>query len=68
LASSLRGRLTSFRSFLGRRLGLRCYNDQIQSITDNVDSTRSTTYVYDAWARLKSATNAQRTPEATTAR
>ena len=34
-------------------------NGQIQSITDNVDSTRSTTYVYDAWARLKSATNAQ---------
>ena len=24
-----------------------------------MDSTRSTTYVYDAWARLKSATNAQ---------
>jgi len=49
-------------------LGLRCYNGQIQSITDNVDSTRSTTYVYDAWVRLKSATNAQWAPEATTAR
>ena len=34
-------------------------NGQIQSITDNVDSTRSTTYTYDAWARLKTAQNAQ---------
>jgi RHS repeat-associated protein len=34
-------------------------NGQIQSITDNVDSTRSTAYTYDAWSRLKTATNAQ---------
>ena len=34
-------------------------NGQIQSITDNVDSTRTTAYTYDAWARLKIASNAQ---------
>ena len=32
---------------------------QITSITDGVDSTRSTTYTYDAWARLKTAQNGQ---------
>ncbi len=34
-------------------------NGQIQSITDNVDSTRTTTYTYDAWARLKTGQNGQ---------
>lgn len=34
-------------------------NGQIQSITDNVDATRTTTYAYDAWGRLKMASNAQ---------
>ncbi len=34
-------------------------NGQIQRITDNLDGTRTTTYTYDAWARLKQATNAQ---------
>lgn len=36
-------------------------NGQIQRITDNVDSTRTTTMVYDAWFRLKSWTNSQAT-------
>jgi RHS repeat-associated protein len=31
-------------------------NGQIQSITDNVDATKSMTYRYDAWARLAQAT------------
>lgn len=31
-------------------------NGQIQSITDNADASRSMTYTYDAWARLKTAT------------
>jgi RHS repeat-associated protein len=30
-------------------------NGQIQAITDNVDSTRSMTYTYDEWSRLKTA-------------
>src|SRR5258708_2344103 len=34
-------------------------NGQIQSITDTKDSTKPTTYTYDAWARLKTASNAQ---------
>jgi len=34
-------------------------NGQIQSITDNVDSTRTTNFTYDAWSRLKTASNAQ---------
>jgi RHS repeat-associated protein len=32
---------------------------QIEKITDNVDSTKTTTYTFDAWLRLKSAANAQ---------
>src|SRR5579883_440713 len=31
----------------------------IQSITDNVDGTRSTTFTYDAWSRMKTASNSQ---------
>jgi RHS repeat-associated protein len=34
-------------------------NGQIASITDSVDSTRSTTFTYDAWLRLKQASNSQ---------
>ncbi len=34
-------------------------NGQIQSISDNMDGTRTTTYTYDAWARLKTASNTQ---------
>ncbi len=34
-------------------------NGQIQSISDNMDGTRTTTYTYDAWARLKMASNTQ---------
>jgi RHS repeat-associated protein len=34
-------------------------NGQIEKITDNVDSTKTTTYTYDAWLRLKSASNTQ---------
>jgi RHS repeat-associated protein len=34
-------------------------NGQIQKITDNVDATRTSTMVYDAWLRLKSWTNSQ---------
>ncbi|HVS89751.1 MAG TPA: RHS repeat-associated core domain-containing protein [Candidatus Acidoferrum sp.] len=34
-------------------------NGQIQRITDNVDATRTTTYTYDALARLKTASNSQ---------
>jgi RHS repeat-associated protein len=34
-------------------------NGQIQKITDNVDATRTTTIVYDAWLRLLSWTNSQ---------
>lgn len=34
-------------------------NGQIQSITDNVDSTRTTAFTYDAWSRLKTASNSQ---------
>jgi len=34
-------------------------NGQIQSITDNVDSTRTTTFTYDPWSRLKTASNSQ---------
>jgi RHS repeat-associated protein len=34
-------------------------NGQIASITDSVDSTRSTTFTYDAWSRLKQASNSQ---------
>jgi RHS repeat-associated protein len=34
-------------------------NGQIQKITDNVDATRTSTIVYDAWLRLKSWTNSQ---------
>ncbi len=34
-------------------------NGQIQSITDNVDSTRTTNLTYDAWSRLKTASNSQ---------
>lgn len=30
-------------------------NGQIQSVTDNVDSSRSMTYTYDEWTRLKTA-------------
>jgi RHS repeat-associated protein len=36
-------------------------NGQIQKITDNVDATRTSTIVYDAWLRLKSWTNSQAT-------
>ncbi|MFQ5684640.1 MAG: hypothetical protein ACE5HC_15380, partial [Candidatus Binatia bacterium] len=31
-------------------------NGQIQSITDEVDATRSMAYTYDAWSRVKTAT------------
>jgi len=34
-------------------------NGQIEKITDNMDSTKTTTYSYDAWLRLKSASNPQ---------
>jgi len=34
-------------------------NGQIQSITDNVDSTRTTAFTYDPWSRLKTASNSQ---------
>ncbi|HXL21809.1 MAG TPA: RHS repeat-associated core domain-containing protein [Candidatus Dormibacteraeota bacterium] len=34
-------------------------NDQIQSVTDNVDATRTTGFTYDAWSRLKQASNTQ---------
>jgi RHS repeat-associated protein len=34
-------------------------NGQIQRITDTVDSTRTTTFTYDAWLRLKQASNTQ---------
>jgi RHS repeat-associated protein len=34
-------------------------NGQIQSVTDNVDTTKTTTYTYDAWVRLKTAQNGQ---------
>ncbi len=34
-------------------------NGQIQSITDNVDSTRTNTFTYDPWSRLKTASNTQ---------
>jgi RHS repeat-associated protein len=34
-------------------------NGQIQNITDNVDSTRTTTFTYDPWSRLKTASNTQ---------
>jgi RHS repeat-associated protein len=34
-------------------------NGQIAGITDSVDSTRSTTFTYDAWSRLKQASNSQ---------
>ena len=34
-------------------------NGQIRKITDSVDGTRTTTYTYDAWTRLKTATSTQ---------
>jgi len=34
-------------------------NGQIQKVSDNVDSTRTTTFIYDGWLRLKTASNSQ---------
>jgi RHS repeat-associated protein len=57
--SGRRGTSTLFSLNYDYTTGVPGDNGQIEKITDNMDSTKTTTYSYDAWLRLKSASNPQ---------